>query len=158
MVCRRNLHIVLLSGNNWTLIISTIFPNCTLKRSITLSSLILSDPTRNWLSFQTICNRWNIVARPGLEPRAFRWPCEYTTTELPSHPVISPTSFHLNPSRLQIHRVWHSECMIKVVLVDTFEYIATLAYRYFQVKDILIPTLVWRFLPCSCLSRRLQQS
>ena len=26
-----------------------------------------------------------------LEPRAFRWLCEHSTTELPSHPVISPT-------------------------------------------------------------------
>ena len=38
------------------------------------------------------------MARPGLEPRAFRWPCEHSTTELPSHPAISPTTFHLNPT------------------------------------------------------------
>ena len=43
-----------------------------------------------------ICNRWKV----WLEPRAFRWPCEHSTTELPSHPVISATTFHLNPTRL----------------------------------------------------------
>ena len=45
-----------------------------------------------------ICNRWKIVARPGLEPRAFCWPCEHSTTELPSHPVISTTILHLKPT------------------------------------------------------------
>ena len=44
------------------------------------------------------CNRWKIVARPGLEPRAFRWQCEHSTTELRSHPVISPTILHLKPT------------------------------------------------------------
>ena len=47
-----------------------------------------------------ICNRWKSVARPGLEPRAFRRPCEHATTELPSHPMISSTTFYLNPTRL----------------------------------------------------------
>ena len=114
-----------------------------------------------------ICNRWKIVARPGLEPRAFlltvrtlyHWATEppghltnnfslelypfthfpghfkfvhefpvgkstisyilprrtyrlnhlstvgflcWEAFELPSHPVISPTTFHLNPTRLHI--------------------------------------------------------
>ena len=40
------------------------------------------------------------MARRRLEPKAFRWQCEYSTTELPSHPVISPTTFRHNPSRL----------------------------------------------------------
>ena len=45
------------------------------------------------------CNRWTVVARPGLEPMTFRWPCEHYhwATE---PPVISPTPFHLNPTRL----------------------------------------------------------
>ena len=29
-------------------------------------------------------------------------PCKQSTTELPSHPVISPTTFHLNPTLLHI--------------------------------------------------------
>ena len=45
-----------------------------------------------------ICTRWKYVARPWLEPRAFRWPCEHSTTELPSYPVISPTILHLKPT------------------------------------------------------------
>ena len=59
--------------------------------------------TNQWFT----CNRWKIVARPGLEPRVFRWPCEHSTTELLSRPVISPTTFHLNPTRLhtQIYKV-----------------------------------------------------
>ena len=31
--------------------------------------------------------------------RASRRLCEHSTTELPSHPVISPTTFHLNPTQ-----------------------------------------------------------
>ena len=34
-----------------------------------------------------------------LEPRVFCSPCEHYS-ELPSHPVISPTTVHLNPARL----------------------------------------------------------
>ena len=45
-----------------------------------------------------MCNRWTIVAWPGLEPRVFCWPCEHSTFELPSHPVISPTTVHLQPT------------------------------------------------------------
>ena len=37
-----------------------------------------------------------------LEPRAFCWPCKHSTTELPSHPVISPTTFHLNPTLVTV--------------------------------------------------------
>ena len=44
---------------------------------------------------EAISNRWKIVARPGLEPRVFHWPCEHSTTELPSQTVISPTILHL---------------------------------------------------------------
>ena len=36
----------------------------------------------------------------GLNPGPFT-DCANTSTELPSHPVISPTTFHLNPTRLQ---------------------------------------------------------
>ena len=38
------------------------------------------------------------LARPGLKPRVFRWPWEHSTTELPRHPVIWPTTFHLHPT------------------------------------------------------------
>ena len=47
-----------------------------------------------------MCNRWKVVARLGLEPRVFCGLCEHSTTELPSHLVISPTTFHLNTTRL----------------------------------------------------------
>ena len=50
-----------------------------------------------------VCNRWKSGAGPGLEPRVFRWACDDSTTELPSHPVISPTTFHLNPTLLPLH-------------------------------------------------------
>ena len=40
------------------------------------------------------------MARPGLEPRAC--PCEHSTTELPSHPVISPTILHLKSTPVTI--------------------------------------------------------
>ena len=43
-------------------------------------------------------NRWTSVARPGLETRVFHWPCEHSSTELPSQPVISPIPFHLKPT------------------------------------------------------------
>ena len=39
----------------------------------------------------------------GSKPRAFHWPCEHSTTDLPSHPVISPTTFHLNPTWLHTY-------------------------------------------------------
>ena len=56
-------------------------------------------PLRSWLfMLGAICNRWKIGAQPELEPRAFRWPCEHSITELPSHAVISPTTFHLKPT------------------------------------------------------------
>ena len=46
-----------------------------------------------------MCNRWTIVARSGLEPRAFHWPCEHYhwATEPPGHLT---NNFHLNPTRL----------------------------------------------------------
>ena len=43
-----------------------------------------------------ICNRWKIVGRPGLEPSAFRWPCKYSTTELPIHRSSHQQLFTLN--------------------------------------------------------------
>ena len=46
------------------------------------------------------------MAQQGLEPRVFRWPCKHSTTELPSHPVISPTTFRLNPTRLHMVNCW----------------------------------------------------
>ena len=46
------------------------------------------------------------MTRPGHEDRAFRWSCEHSTTELLSHPVISPTTFHLTPTRLHKHYIW----------------------------------------------------
>ena len=49
-----------------------------------------------------ICNRWKIVGLKQFADRA------NTTTELPSHPVISPTTFHLNTTRL--HK-WGFLCM-----------------------------------------------
>lgn len=40
----------------------------------------------------------NVVARPGLEPRASHILCEHSTTELPSQPVTSPTTLHHKPN------------------------------------------------------------
>jgi len=48
------------------------------------------------------CNRCKSVARPELDLRAFRWPCKNFTTELPSHPVISTTTFNLKSPWLQM--------------------------------------------------------
>ena len=53
-----------------------------------------------------ICDRWKVIAQPGHEPRAFSLLCEHSTTELLSHPVISPTTFHLTPTRLHKHYIW----------------------------------------------------
>ena len=66
-----------------------------------------------------VCNRWTIVTRPGLETRAFRWPCEHSTTELPSHPVISPTTFHIKPTPVTcvILYTWYIVLLHLVTLV-----------------------------------------
>ena len=42
------------------------------------------------------------MAQWRLKPRAFRWPYKYSTTELPRHPVISPTTFPLKPTLVTI--------------------------------------------------------
>ena len=83
-------------------------------RSIKRSKQQLINQLANILTYQSIyesstesmCNKWTIVARPGLEHRAFCWPCEHSTTELPSHPVISPTTVHLKPTRLHTYHFY----------------------------------------------------
>ena len=64
---------------------------------------------------KAFCNRWKIVTRPGSNPGPLYSGffmlgaiCnEHSTTELPSHPVISPTTFHLNPTRSHFDKVSH---------------------------------------------------
>ena len=56
--------------------------------------------------------RWKIVAQWRLKPRAFRWPYKYSTTELPSHPVISPTTFHLKPTLVTI--IKNLQCFLRI--------------------------------------------
>ena len=48
-------------------------------------------PTLHQYQSLLYCNSWKVLARP-----AFPWLCKLSTTELPCHPVISPTTFHLN--------------------------------------------------------------
>ena len=66
-----------------------------------------------------------------LDPRAFRWPCEHSTTELPSHPVISATTFHLNPTRLHDYTK-------HFVFVHEFPVGKSTYFLYPSTKDIQI--------------------
>ena len=74
-------------------------------------------------SSHNFCNRWKIVARPGLEPRAFRWPCKHYhwATE---PPVISSPTFHLN-STLVTHTLW-----LYIDFLTFLSEILPLNYRY----------------------------
>jgi len=38
----------------------------------------------------------------SFEPTETQRPCEHSTTELPSHPDISPINVHLKPTRLHL--------------------------------------------------------
>ena len=62
-----------------------------------------------------MCNRWKIVARPGLEPRAFRWPCKHYqwACEPPGHLT---NNFHLNPTRLHMYQYTHHNLPMKFQL------------------------------------------
>ena len=46
-----------------------------------------------------LCNKWKVVARPALKPFADR---ANTTTELPSHSIIPPTTLHIKPTLVTI--------------------------------------------------------
>ena len=71
-----------------------------------------------FLMLGAICNRWKIEARPGLEPRGFRWRCKRSTTELPNHPVISPTILHLKPTPVTyvwLYKHWQIRCILCII-------------------------------------------
>ena len=52
-------------------------------------TFVFPKPPLSIVSFilGAICNRWKIVARPGLKPRVIHWPCEHYhwATKLPGH-------------------------------------------------------------------------
>ena len=77
-----------------TLNLSTYFMWGNPRRTYRLNNL----STVCFFMLGAICKSWFFLARPLLKPRAFRWPWEHSTTELPRHPVIWPTTFHLNPT------------------------------------------------------------
>ena len=53
--------------------------------------------------------------------RAFHWQCEHSTTELPSHPVISQTSFHLKSTPVTVISsfVRFVKCLFKPTICKT---------------------------------------
>ena len=67
--------------------------------------------TVGYLCWEPFVTGEKTVARPGLKSRTFRWPCEHSTTELPSHPAISPTNFPLNRTPISLLSI-HSSCNI----------------------------------------------
>ena len=87
-----------------------------------------------------IYNRWKVVAWLGPEPRAFRWLCKQSTSELPSNPVITPTTFHLNPTRLHHHLaiVQTRPCPPMLGFVDKFVMFVLLLVRHVFFWVIII--------------------
>ena len=60
---------------------------------ITSRHSLLYNTKENKYSPKDMCNRWK-KKYGSTRTRTQGWPCKHRTTELPSHPVISPTAFN----------------------------------------------------------------